>query len=81
MTKFNLIELKAHFTFYTVLLSQMIITISLLDMTEFRQDAEAVILNRKIYVVGGRDYKGERELYSSAGCSNHKSSYKLAQKV
>ena len=43
MTKFNLIELKAHFTFYTVLLSQMIITISLLDMTEYRQDAEAVI--------------------------------------
>lgn len=43
----------------------MMITFSALsDMTEFRQDAEAVVLNNKIYAIGGRDYKGERELYS-----------------
>lgn len=35
-----------------------------LDMTEFRQDAEAVVLNKKIYVIGGRDFKGERVLDS-----------------
>lgn len=34
------------------------------DMTEFRQDAEAVVLNNKIYAIGGRDYKGERVLDS-----------------
>lgn len=33
-------------------------------MTQFRQDAEAVVLNKKIYVIGGRDYKGERALDS-----------------
>ena len=38
--------------------------LSFLDMNEFRQDAQAVILNKKIYVIGGRDYKGERVLDS-----------------
>ena len=33
-------------------------------MNEFRQDAQAVFLNKKIYVIGGRDYKGERVLDS-----------------
>ena len=33
-------------------------------MNEFRQDAQAVVLNKKIYVIGGRDYKGERVLDS-----------------
>ena len=37
---------------------------SLLDMTEFRQDAQAVVLDKKIYVIGGRDFKGERVLDS-----------------
>ena len=34
------------------------------DMTEFRQDAQAVALNKKIFVIGGRDFKGERILDS-----------------
>lgn len=38
--------------------------LSFLDMTEFRQDAEAVCLNKRIFVIGGRDYKGERVLDS-----------------
>ena len=38
--------------------------IPLLDMTEFRQEAEAVVLNKKIFVIGGRDFKGERVLDS-----------------
>ena len=33
-------------------------------MTEFRQDAQAVALDKKIYVIGGRDYQGERVLDS-----------------
>lgn len=35
-----------------------------LDMTEFRQDAQAVALNKKIFLIGGRDFKGERVLDS-----------------
>ena len=33
-------------------------------MKEFRQDAQAVVIGKKIYVIGGRDYKGERVLDS-----------------
>ena len=33
-----------------------------LEMKEFRQDAQAVVIGKKIYVIGGRDYKGERVL-------------------
>lgn len=43
---------------------QCTVSYSHLDMTEFRQDAEAVVLNKKIYVIGGRDFKGERVLDS-----------------
>ena len=40
--------------------------LSLLDMTEFRQDPQAVVLDNKIYVISGRDFKGERVLDSVA---------------
>ena len=33
-------------------------------MKEFRQDAQAVVIGKKIYVIGGRDCKGERVLDS-----------------
>lgn len=33
-------------------------------MTEFRQEAEAVVLANSIYVIGGRDFHGERFLDS-----------------
>ena len=33
-------------------------------MTEFRQEAQAVTLKNKIYVIGGRDYRGGRLLKS-----------------
>ena len=33
-------------------------------MKEFRQDSQAVVIGKKIYVIGGRDYKGERVLDS-----------------
>ena len=36
----------------------------LLDMLEFRQDAQALVLDNRIYVIGGRDFKGERGLDS-----------------
>ncbi|XP_029197719.2 kelch-like protein 3 [Acropora millepora] len=34
------------------------------DMLEFRQDAQALVLDNRIYVIGGRDFKGERGLDS-----------------
>ena len=33
-------------------------------MLEFRQDAQALVLDNRIYVIGGRDFKGERGLDS-----------------
>ena len=33
-------------------------------MKEFGQDAQAVVIGKKIYVIGGRDYKGEKVLDS-----------------
>ena len=35
-----------------------------LEMKEFRQGPQAVVIGKKIYVIGGRDCKGERILDS-----------------
>ena len=49
---------------FNVFYTNKLFRIPLLDMTEFRQEAEAVVLNKKIFVIGGRDFKGERVLDS-----------------
>ena len=57
-------KIKKLYFLFECFYPNVLFRIPVLDMTEFRQDAEAVVLNKKIYVIGGRDFKGERVLDS-----------------